>query len=160
MINEKEVYSTIYDITQRNLKNSGQNMIFTKETFLYSTKRNLKCVNAFDLIDFDKATFIQSLYIGFFFRTPEASARNSWAVLEDITVKEFQKRAFDSLSTSQEYMKNGTIICNNIFSESTVKLGNLSTQTVNYNSYVEKLYGIYCKFPKSLKFIIKKILKK
>lgn len=160
MLNEFEVYEKIYDIAEKNMERAGQKMIFTKDAFLFSTKRDLQYIDMLEVVDFDRAAFLECLYVGFFSRTPEETARNSWAELQNVSLQEYQKRVFQSLVSSQEFLKNGTIVCNNVYSLPTVRMGATAVQTVNSNPYVEKLLKIYRKIPAPLRTIIKKMLGK
>ena len=160
MDKELKVYDRIYDITKNNLERAGMEMAFTKDAFLYSTKRDLTYINVFDLVNYDNETLLQVLYIAFFFRTPEKEARRNWGAVKDLSIQEFQKKIFKTLSSSQEYMRNGTIICNNIFGDTTVKLEGTPINTGKTNVYIEKLYTYYRKIPLPLQRLIKKILVK
>lgn len=161
MTKEQEIYSKLYDVTSENMQNAGKEIPFTKDAFLYSAKRNLKVVDMLDLAEFDRATFLQALYIGFLFRTPEERARIDWGNVKLESTLEYQRRAFKSLSLAPEAVKNGVNITNNIFGDPIVKIGmdQTSTTAVNY-WYVEKLYGYYGKIPAPLRKILKSLLKR
>ena len=152
------IYEKLYEIAQRNLENAGEAMQFTKEAFLYSVKCDLKNVNGFDMVQYSNETLLQVLYVAFFYRTPEENARINWGKLNEMTEKDFQKKIFQTLSSSQEYLRNGTIIYNNIFTTGTPKIGAPSLQSVQTNVYVEKAFTYYQRMPKILKRIIKSIL--
>lgn len=158
MNNELSVYERLYEIAQKNIEVAGQKMVFTKDAFLYSTQCDLKNVNCFDMVQYDKKSLIQVLYVAFFYRTPEENARISWGKLENISDKEFQKRAFQTLSASQEYFRNGTVIYNNIFSDASNKMGSIPSQIVTVNPYVEKAFYYYQKMPVVIKKMIKLFL--
>lgn len=153
-----DIYSKIYDIAEKNLQKSGEEMVFSKDAFLYSTRQDLKHINVFDMPQYDNETLLQVLYVALFFRTPEENARLNWGKLKDMPKKEFQKRCFTTLASSQEFQKNGTILYNNIYSSPQVQINVSANNAVAANPYIEKLYGIYRKLPKSLKNMIKKVL--
>lgn len=158
MDNDLLVYGRLYEITKQNLENVGREMAFTKEAFLYSAKCDLRKVNAFDMVQYDNNTLLQVLYVAFFYRTPEEAARISWGKLKDMPANDFQKKAFQSLSSSQEYLRNGTIIYNNIFTSRTNKMGATSLQSIHTATYVEKALIYYKKMPEIVKKAIKTIL--
>lgn len=158
MQHEQQVYQDIYAITKTNLEKAGMEMIFSEDAFLYSTKRDLKYVNAFDMPQYDNTTLLQVLYIAFFMRTPEESARISWGKLNQMPPREFQIKLFKTLSSSQEFLRNGTIICNNLYCSSENKIAAATSMSVNINPYINKLYNYYRKLPLSLKKAIKFIL--
>ena len=161
MTTNHEVYSKLYDITQENMQNAGKKIPFSKDAFLYSTKRDLKIVNMLDLIEYDREAFLQALYVGFLFRTPEERARTDWANIQVGSTYDYQKRAFQSLSTASETIKNGVIVTNNVFGEPIIKIGGGQEQSVAANYwYVEKLYGYYNKMPAPLRTLLKKLLKR
>lgn len=64
-------YEKLYDIIKENLKQAGMEITFGKESFLYSTKRDLTCADVFDFLDYDKGLILEVSYIAFFARIPE-----------------------------------------------------------------------------------------
>lgn len=153
-----EVYSSIYDITKKNLEASGNEMAFTKDTFLYSTRRDLKNIDAFDMTQYDNESLLQVLYVALFFRTPEENARINWGKLKEMPRNEFQKKCFQTLTSSQEYLNNGTILYNNIYSVPSLKVNTIATQSTASSPYLEKLYRYYRNLPTPVKNMIKHLL--
>lgn len=157
---ERKLYGDLYDITQQNMKNAGNEIPFTKEAFLYSAKRDLQTVDMFDMLEFDKETFLQALYIGFLFRTPEEKARKDWENAKFVTVEDYQKHVFQSLSSSPEALKNNVVVTNNKYAEPIMKMGLLQqAATVPKNKYVDKAYAYYKRLPTPIKKVLKKLLK-
>lgn len=158
MQREQKVYQDLYDITKNNIEKAGMDMAFSRDAFLYSTKRDLKYVNAFDMPQYDNQSLLQVLYIAFFFRTPEENARINWGKLNDMPPRDFQEKVFKTLSSSQEFIKNGTIICNNMYCSPDIKISAAISTASNINPYINKLYNYYRKLPLPLKKIIKLIV--
>ena len=152
------IYEKLYDITYKNLEDAGEDPVFSKDAFLYASKRDLKYVNVFDMTNFDNESLLQVLYIAFFYRTPEESARINWGKLFNLPESDFQRRAFKALSSSQEYLNNGTIIYNNFYSNPTAKNHVGTLPESQGNPYIEKLYCLYRKMPLCIKRTIKMIL--
>lgn len=158
MQGEKTIYEKIFDITNENLKLSGNEMPFTKEAFLYSTESQLGYVNIFDLLLYNKRTFLQCLYIALFYRTPEKMARENWGKLDHLNDFEFQQKAIQSLMASEEYIRNGVIIYNNPYTEPKIQIGRESIEAVQMNPYIKKLYNYYKKMPILIKKVIRRVV--
>lgn len=155
-----QAYSKIYDIASENIAKAGKKMVFTKETFLYSTKQELKYIDLFDMTRYDNESFLQILYLALFFRTPEENARNNWGKLFHLPQKDFQEKCFSSLSSSEEYFRNGTIFFNNIYSTPIININTTVIQTSESNPYIDKLYGFYYRLPAGVKTMIKRLLQR
>lgn len=154
-----ETYGKIYDITKGNLQQAGMEMAFTREAFLYTTKKDLECADIFDFLDYDKETLVQALYIAFFFRIPEEEARMNWrGEAEKLSIQDFQKKTVQSLLTSREFMISGTTICNDIFGKPEIREEKEPVNIFATNVYFEKLYAFYKKFPLPLQRLLKRII--
>lgn len=158
MENKSQVYARIYDITKNTLESVWKEMVFTKEAFLYSADCDLQYVNCFDLVDYDNETLLQVLYIALFYRTPEQGARVSWGKLAGMPQKDFQKKCFQVLSSSAEYLRSRTVVGNNIFTDASVQIAAASAQTNQANPYVERMYSCYRRLPMPLKNAAKRLL--
>ena len=155
-MDESKVYSQLYDIAEANLQKAGKEMQFTKKSLLHSVTRELKYIDAFEFVDDDRDTFLQSLYIALLFRTPEKAARDRWREVKGLTERQVQSKIFTSLISSQEFLEKGAVVCNNFYSDSAAKV----QIVMQSNRYMDKLYGYYRKMPGFIKKIVKKILVK
>ena len=116
--------------------------------------------------DMDNMSFIQLVYIAFFFRTCDPGAYKMWKGEEGTTEMEFRKKSITSLSRSGEFIEKGATLKNNIYSDAVeanrvVSIINASVQGGTEspaNKAVNKLYRVYKKFPKPIKSVIRKIL--
>lgn len=154
-----DVYSKLYDITQENMKKGGQELVFTKAAFLFSTKCQAGKADLFQLMELDNQSFFQAAFVGFFYRIPDEGAMDRWNRECGLDKEEFQEKVIRSLTGSEEFRDKRVKLYHNIYStNSLVRHSQDHISTSSY--YMDRLYHIYRHLPGFLKVIAKKILKK
>lgn len=154
-----DVYSKLYDITQENMKDAGEELVFTKDAFLFSTKCQAGKADLFQLMDMDNQSFFQAAFVGLFYRIPDEGAMERWNRECFLEKEEFQQKVIRSLTNSDEFRDKRVKLSNNIYStHSFVRQNEGQVTTSNY--YMDRLYNIYRHLPGFLKAIAKKIIKK
>ena len=155
-----DIYGKLYDIASSNVENAGQEMVFTRKAFLFSAKRDLRNVDIFDLLEDDRDTFLQAIYIGFLLRTPEEEARSYWKNIQLESDTEYKKKVLKSIMSSSEASKYGVVAVNNMLGGSVKDSESIKPiPDAEKYWYIDKLYGYYARLPLPLRRILKKVLR-
>ncbi len=153
-----EIYSKVYDVMNENMEAAGEEFSYTKDAFLYSTKRDLKTVDMLDIIELDKKSFEQALNIGILFRLPKENEVNV-NENDDESDLEYKKRKFEFIAGSSGAYNMQVVITNNIFEEPITKIGRNPVRVASgYFRCIDKLHKFYYKLPAPVKAAAKKIL--
>lgn len=163
----QNVYGKLYDVANENLKNAGGEFEYSREAFIFSTQCIPGKADLLQMNDMDNMSFVQSLYLAFFFRTCDTGAYARWNGEKNIPKEEFRKKTVSGLSRSGEFFDKKVRLINNIYSGTAeanraVTVSSVPAQPSGAESPAEKainkLYRFYKKFPKPIRGLIRKIL--
>jgi len=163
----KDIYSAIYDITEKNIKDAGSEFSVSKEAFAELCGIHPQNADVFILSrEENNRIFMEKTYIYMLKRFADKSAHNNWKGRFDLPSTEFQRLLVSSIIQSGEFSKKNVNVYNNIYSLHNQYKGNLSDSkkllSVRKAEIYLKAYGllrkIYNRFPEGIKKILRKLL--
>jgi len=155
MNNQEDRYGKIYDICEKKLNEANESMAFSRKAFLYSTRKDIQHVNMEELEVLDNKSFLELMYVGFFFRPPEKQAREHWEKYYTQEPVKFRKNVFWALTSSREFVMKKAIVQNG---KSYMDLKSRTMRKISHG--MNKLYFIYRRLPEPMQKLLKKMLKR
>lgn len=163
----KEIYSAIYDITEKNIKDAGSEFSVSKEAFAELCGIHPQNVDVFILSrEESNRIFMEKAYIRLLKRLADARAYENWGGRFNLPPSEFQRLLISTIITSAEFSGKNVNAYNNIYSLHNQYKGRLSESkkmmSVRKSELYFKTYGmlkkIYNKLPENIKKILKKAI--
>lgn len=152
------IYSDIYDITCKNLENSGNKARFSKEAFEFAALCSPFETDILKLCETpENSVFLEKAYLAILQRPIDDIALENWQQRLSMPKHEFQQLVITSLLTSQEAVNCNVRIKNNIF-PARVRRTISAPQGVSSIPLPEKLLRIYRRQPEAFKKIVRKIM--
>lgn len=155
-----DVYSKIFDITNQNMKDAGKSFNVSKSAYLHLSKDNPQSVDIFELSqEDDNAVFLEKAYISFLKRLSDDTAYKNWSGRFSLPKHEFQRLLTITMINAPEFNSTQVRAYNNIYSQRNMFGGNVAkVQQSNGLNMPEKLLKFYRKQPEFMKKIERKIM--
>ena len=157
---DKDIYSSIYDIVDGNMKNAGQSLHTPKEVTLASAFAVPGKVDILKLSrERNNELFLRKAYQLMLCRPIDKAALKAWRSNYALPTEEFQQTVVYGLKNSEEFYINQVRIYNNIYSENNGYGGDISCIGRPAGITVpERMLKIYRKMPGFMKNAAKKIM--
>lgn len=152
---EKNIYEKIFDISDENMRKSGNSFVHPKSAFLCYTELDPHKVDLIELFNITATNqeFLDIAYINLLNRPVDPEAYQSWKKHFGMPPKQFRRLVIKRLVTSKEANVCHKRIYNNIF----VKQKKSQNDTFRSRA-MQKLMPVYKKLPESVKAPIRKLV--
>lgn len=152
---EKSIYEQIFDISDANMKASGENFSHKKSAFLAYTELDPHKVDLIELFNTSAPNqeFLDIAYITLLNRPAEPEAFQNWKKYFSMPEKQFRSLVIRRIVNSREADVCHKRIYNDIFS----KQKYTESKSVLNSKAVQKLMPVYRKMPDKMKSLIKKV---
>ncbi len=156
----KNIYSDIFDIVSGNMKNEGKEFSFSRECYLCNASADPVNTDILALSEIkDNRRFLEIAYSMLLKRGVDDNAVKCWEGRFGLPSRDFQKLVIRSILKSAEYQASHVRALNNIYSEN-VSYGT-DISGVRRNSSVtmpEKIMSVYRRMPEPLKKAARKMM--
>ena len=151
----KNIYDKIFNITEENMRKSGEKFTHPKSAFLCYTEFDPHKVDLIELfkIKASNPEFLDIAYINLLNRPVDPEAYQSWKKNFNMPEKQFRRLVIKRLVTTKEASVSHKRIYNNIF----VKNKSKSQKDTFRSRAMQKLMPVYKKLPESIKAPIRKL---
>ena len=111
--NEKftSIYIKLYDISRRNLRNTGREFVISRDVFASTLSEPSRCITALERKGLSKYDFMQICYLKFLERVPEKEVINE-CFHDEKPDDEYKTWMFHKIINSEEFLlKKSTMAC-------------------------------------------------
>lgn len=158
-MNDQEMYSSIYDIVQKNAGDAGSELETSKDCFLCITASEPSRVDVLKLSEEkDNMTFLRKAYICMLKRIVDPAALESWKLSADLSPEEFQLRCVNGLKLSEEFFLTHVKLENNIYATNNPVTGAPAAAPGSSVTMPEKLMRMYRKMPDFMKKAARRVM--
>lgn len=158
-MNDQELYSSIYDIVEKNAEAAGSRLETDKECFLCLAESEPCRVDVLEMSrEKDNMRFIQKAYISMLKRIVDPAALDAWKLSADLEPAEFQLRAVNGLKLSEEFFLTHVKLENNIYATNNPASAAPAAVPGSSVSMPEKLMRTYRKMPEFMKKAVRRMM--
>jgi len=158
-MNDKDMYSSIYDIVKKNAEAAGSALQTEKNCFLCLTESEPSRVDVMKLSqEKDNMTFLKKAYISMLKRIVDPAALDSWKLSAELSPEEFQLRCVNGLKLSEEFFLTHVKLENNIYATNNPVTGAPAATPGAGVTMPEKLMRTYRKMPEFMKKAARRML--
>ena len=152
---ENRIYNELFEITNENMQQSGNEFTHPRAAFLYYTKNDPHKVDIMELMKEEASNeeFVEIAYLAILGRPIDAEAKQSWSRQTGLPEKKFRALVIQRLTSSQEADVCHKRIYNNIYA---AKKRRRRNGTAGF--LVQKLLPVYRKLPSGMKNGIRKVM--
>ena len=158
-MNDQEMYSSIYDIVQKNAEAAGSDLETSKDCFLCITASEPSRVDVLKLSEEkDNMAFLSKAYISMLKRIVDPAALDSWKLSADLDPEVFQLHCVNGLKLSEEFFLTHVRLENNIYATNNPVTGAPAATPGAGVAIPEKLLRMYHKMPDFMKKAARRVM--
>ena len=159
-MNDKDLYSAIFDIVSTNAGKAGSTMEVRKECYMYLTEASPDTVDILELSkEEDNSLFLEKAYYIMLCSMVDKKAKSDWSDYEKLPKEDFQMRVINAIKGSEEFFTKQIKLKNNIYSGNNPYGGSLiGLRGGSSVSVPEKLMRTYRKMPEFVKKAARRIM--
>lgn len=118
MIEISHNFDRAYALVQQNIENSGSHTLLPGcRVAWYINNCTPRVLDVQDLMDADRAEFLQMAYYGLYGTLPEQAVIREWQSKTELSDWAYRKAVLDRLMSSPEVAVKGIVIRNNIYTD-------------------------------------------
>lgn len=159
-MNDKNIYSDIFDIVNENMEKSGNKFPLSKECCICNSEADPVGVDILKLsMEKDNRIFLENAYNMLLKRHVDSKAIKNWEGRYGLPSEDFQQLVIKSIIKSEEFSLANVKIKNNIYSENNSFGGDFSAVKRSSSVTVpDKLMSVYRRMPEPLKNMARKVM--